>query len=39
MTGQNDRQEESLTGQVRDQTWYCPLTGRYFQPCKLILNL
>ena len=28
MTDQNDRQGQSLTGQVRD-----PLTGRYFQPC------
>ena len=33
MTGQNDRQDESLTGQVRDQAGHCPLTGRYFQPC------
>ena len=32
MTGQNDRQDESLTGQVRDQAGHCPLTGRYFQP-------
>ena len=32
MTGQNDRQDESLTGQVRDQAEHCPLTGRYFQP-------
>ena len=28
----NDRQDESLTGQVRDQAGHCPLTGRYFQP-------
>ena len=33
MTGQNDWQDESLTGQVRDQAGHCPLTGRYFQPC------
>ena len=33
MTGQNDRQDRSLTGQVRDQAGHCPLTGRYFQPC------
>ena len=32
MTGQNDWQDESLTGQVRDQAEHCPLTGRYFQP-------
>ena len=32
MTGQNDRQDESLTGQVRDQAGHCPLTGRYFEP-------
>ena len=33
MTGQNDRQDESLTGQVRDQAGHCPFTWRYFQPC------
>ena len=33
MTGQNDRQDRSLTGQVRDQAGHCPLTGRYLQPC------
>ena len=33
MTGQNDWQDRSLTGQVRDQAGHCPLTGRYFQPC------
>ena len=32
MTGQNDWQVESLTGQVRDQAGHCSLTGRYFQP-------
>ena len=34
MTGQNDRQDESLTGQVPDQAGHCPLTGRYFEPCN-----
>ena len=29
MTGQNDRQDESLTGQVHDQAGHCPLTGRW----------
>ena len=33
---ENDRQDESLTGQVRDQAEHCPLTGRYFQPCKWV---
>ena len=33
MTGQNDRPDESLTGQAHDQAGYCPLTGRYFEPC------
>ena len=33
MTSQNDRQDRSLTGQVRDQAGQCLLTGRYFQPC------
>ena len=32
LTGQNDWQDESLTGQVRDQAGHCPLIGRYFQP-------
>ena len=32
MTGQNNRQDESLTGQVHDQAGHCPLTGRYFEP-------
>ena len=33
MTDQDDRQDESLTGQVRDRAENCPLTDRYFQPC------
>ena len=33
MTGQNDQQDESLTGQALDQAGHCPLTGRYFEPC------
>ena len=32
MTGQNDRQDRSLTGQIHDQAGHCPLTGRYLQP-------
>ena len=28
LTGQNDWQDESLTGQVRDQAGHCPLIGR-----------
>ena len=35
MTGQNDWQDESLTGQALDQAGHCPLTGRYFEPCML----
>ena len=35
MTGQNDRQDESLTGQVHDRAGHCPLTGRYFEPCAV----
>ena len=38
-TGQNDRPDESLTGQVRDQAGHCPLTGRYFEPWKELSNL
>ena len=37
MTGQNDRQDRSLTGQVCDQAGHCPLTGRYFQPWRKLL--
>ena len=32
MTGQNDGQDERLTGQVHDQAGHCLLTGRYFEP-------
>ena len=39
MTGQNDRQDRSLTGQVRDQAGHCPLTGCYLQPCLLAMSL
>ena len=35
MTGQNDRPDESLTGQAHDQAGHCPLTDRYFEPCNL----
>ena len=35
MTGQNNRQDWSLTGQVSDQAGHCPLIGRYFQPSGL----
>ena len=33
MTGQHDRQDERLTGQLPNQSGHCPLTGRYFEPC------
>ena len=39
LTSQNDWQDESLTGQVRDQAGHCPLTGRYLQPWKGKFNL
>ena len=32
MTGQNDGQDERLTGQVHDQAGHCLLTGHYFEP-------
>ena len=32
MTGQHDRQDERLTGQLPNQSGHCPLTGRYFEP-------
>ena len=31
MAGQNDWQDESLTGQALDQARHCPLTGCYFE--------
>ena len=34
MTGQHDRQDESLTGQIHNQSGHCPFTGRYFEPCE-----
>ena len=33
MTGQNDRPDESLTGQAHYRAGHCPLTGRHFEPC------
>ena len=39
MTGQDDRQDESLTGQVHDEAGHCPLTDRYFEPCMVMLCL
>ena len=32
MTGQNERQDESLTGQDHDQAGHCLSTGRFFAP-------
>ena len=29
---ENDRRDESLTGQIHDRARHCPLTGRYFEP-------
>ena len=39
MTGQNDRQDESLTSQAHHQAGHCPLTERYFEPWVLQWNL
>ena len=36
MTGQNDRQDESLTGQALDQAGHCPLTDHYFEPWMML---
>ena len=36
LTGQHDRQDESLTGQIHNQSGHCPLTGRYFKPWKTV---
>ena len=32
MTGQNDRPDESLTGQAHVQASHCLFTGHYFEP-------
>ena len=32
MTGQNDRQDRSLTGQVHNQAGHCPLTAVLLSP-------
>ena len=37
MTGQHDREDEKLTGQLLNQSGHCPLTGRYFEPCNMVL--
>ena len=34
MTGQNDPPDDGLTSQAHNQAGHCPLTGRYFEPCK-----
>ena len=34
LTGQHDRQDKSLTGQIHNQSGHCPLTGRYFEPSR-----
>ena len=33
VTGQHDRQDERLTGQLLNQSGHHPLTCRYFEPC------
>ena len=33
VTGQHDRQDEKLTGQLPNQSGHHPLTCRYFEPC------
>ena len=38
MTGQHDRRDERLTGQLPNQFAHCLLTGRYFEPCNLNLK-
>ena len=38
MTGQNDRPDESLTGQAHDQAGHCPLTGLYFEPWPWVIR-
>ena len=36
-TGHHVRQDESLTGQLPNQSGHnCPLTSRYFEPCIII---
>ena len=34
MIGQNDRQDESLTGQVHNQAGHCQMTSHHFEPWK-----
>ena len=35
-TGQHDRQDKRLTGQLPNQSGHCPSTSRYFEPCIII---
>ena len=39
IVSKNDRQDRSLTGQVRYQAGHCPLTGRYLQPWNVEIIL
>ena len=39
MTGQNDRQTQVLSGQIVILAGHCPVTGRYFEPCSVVLEL
>ena len=36
MTGQNDRQDESLTGQVHNQAGHRQMTSHHFEPWKQV---
>ena len=34
MSGQHYRQDKHLTAQSSNQAGHCPLTSRYFEPCR-----
>ena len=38
VAGQNDRRGKKVTGQEAFLAGHCPLTGRYFEPCKYTLS-
>ena len=39
VTGQHDWQDKRLSGQLSNQSGYCPLTGNYFESCKPLVSL
>ena len=39
VTGQHDRRIENLTRQIPNLAGHCPVTGRYFQPWRVVSKI